>query len=98
MPALLACIPISLQAQSATGKLSVTLTVVPSARMIFLPDGSTKVIVANGYESGSATKLYGQPESAANADQKPVADQKSTPANAAAGSQSAKQTRRRVKP
>jgi hypothetical protein len=96
IPALLACVPISLQAQSETAKLTVTVTVVPSAHMIFLPDGSTRVIVANGHESGSATNPNSLPENAAGAPN--AADRKSIPANAPADSQGAKRTRRRVKP
>lgn len=96
VPALLACMPISLQAQSATAKLNVTATVVPSAYMIFLPDGSTKVIVANGHESGSAMNLYSRQESTAST--KNAADQKSAAANAPAGSQGDKRKQSRMKP
>ena len=97
VPALLACMPVSLPAQSAAAKLSVTITVVPSTYLIFLPDGSTKVIVANGRESGPAMNLYSQPESAVSTTTNAL-DQKSVPANAPTGSRSAKRTRPRVKP
>ena len=109
MPVLFACLPISSQAQSATAKLSVTVTVVPSTYIIFLPDGSTKVIVANGHESDSATNLQSPPESAASPTI--AADKKSVPLTlpqhaqelpgipgAPAESQGAKRTHRRVKP
>jgi hypothetical protein len=89
IPALLACLPISLQAQSATAKLTVTVTVVPSAHVIFLPDGFTRVMVANSHESGSAANPNFQPENA---------HRKSKLANAPVDSQSARRTRRRVKP
>ena len=89
IPALLACLSIPLQSQSSTAKLTVTVTVVPSAHMIFLPDGSTKVMVANSHESGSAANSNSQPENA---------PRKSMPANAPADSQGARRTRRRVKP
>lgn len=96
IPALLASLPISLQAQSATAKLTVTVTVVPSTRVIFLPDGSAKVMVANSHESVSAANPNFQPENAAGA--LSAADRKSMPANAPAGSPSARRTRRRLKP
>jgi hypothetical protein len=78
IPALLASLPVSLQAQSATAKLTVTVTVVPSTHVIFLPDGSTKVIIANSHESGSAANPNFQPENA---------PRKSMPVNAPADSQ-----------
>ena len=96
IPALLVCMPISLLAQSATAKLTVTVSVVPSTHVIFLPDGSTKVMVANSLESGSAANSNFQPESAAEAPN--AADRKSMPANAPGDSQRATRTRRRVKP
>ncbi len=99
MPALLACMPISLNAQSANANLSVTATVVPSTQVIFLPDGSTKIVVANGSESTLAANLSSPRESAASTAS--AADQKPAPATlpaARAASQGAKGTRRRVKP
>ena len=75
VPVLLACMPISLQTQSTTAKLNVTATVVPSANMIFLPDGSTRVILANSHEVGSEMNWYSRQQSATGATKPQIGNQ-----------------------